>query len=433
MNEHAVVIGASIAGLLAARALAETYERVTIVERDELPAGAEQRRAIPQGRHVHALLPRGQKELEMLLPGITAELIDAGAVTYEALSEMYFSVHGHPMARVAMNRDTILASRPLIEAHVRRRVRALPAVEIRDRVDVAGLVAAPGRITGVRVLPRADGSAEEVLAADVVVAAGGRAGRLSAWLEGLGYARPQEDRVAIDVMYASRPIRIAPGALGPDKLVLIGARPGLPRQLVLAAQEHDRWLLTLAGYRGNHPPTDPDGFVDFAATVAPPDIAAAIRDAEPLGDIVTHGFPANLRRRYERLRRFPEGLIPIGDAVCSFNPLYGQGITVSVLEAAALRRCLASGTDRLARRFFAAAAPAIDHAWEMAIGGDLALPEVEGPRPARLRAINAYIGRLQAAAERDPVVATAFVNVVAMLEKPQRLLRPSIVRRVVMA
>lgn len=433
MSEHAVVIGASIAGLLAARALADTHERVTVIERDELPAGAEQRRAIPQGRHVHALLPRGQKELEMLLPGITAELIDAGAVTYEALSEMYFSVHGHPVARVALNRDTVLASRPLIEAHVRRRVRELPGVEIRDRCDVAGLVAAPGRITGVRVLPRADGSAEEVLAADVVVAAGGRAGRLAAWLEALGYPRPQEDRVAIDLLYASRPLRMAPGSLGPDKLVLIGARPGLPRTVALAAQEEGRWLLTLGGYHGHHPPTDDAGFLDFADSVAPPDVAAAIRDAEPLGDIVTHGFPANVRRRYERLRRFPAGLIPIGDAVCSFNPLYGQGITVSVLEAAALRRCLADDTRDIARRFFAAAAPAIDQAWEMAIGGDLALPEVEGPRPARLRAIGAYIGRLQAVAEHDPVVAAAFVNVVAMLERPQRLLRPGIVRRVVMA
>ena len=432
MNEHAVVIGASMAGLLAARALADTYERVTIVERDELPAGAEQRRAIPQGRHVHALLPRGHKELETLLPGITGELVDAGAVMYEALSEMYFSVGGHPMARVALNRDTLLAGRPLIEAHVRRRVRAL-GVEIRDRCDVAGLVASHGRVTGVRVLPRADGSAEEVLAADLVVAAGGRAGRLSAWLEGLGYQRPDEDRVTIDLMYASRPLRIAPGALGPDKLVLIGARPGLPRTVALAAQEEGRWLLTLGGYRGHHPPTDDEGFLAFLATVAPPDVAAAVRAAEPLGDVVTHGFPANLRRRYERLRRFPDGLIPIGDAVCSFNPLNGQGMTVAVLEAAALRRCLADGTGDLARRYFAAAAPAVDHAWQMAIGGDLALPEVEGPRPVRLRAINAYMGRLQAVAEHDSVVATAFVNVVAMLEKPQRLFRPSIVRRVVMA
>jgi 2-polyprenyl-6-methoxyphenol hydroxylase-like FAD-dependent oxidoreductase len=435
MSEHAVVIGASMAGLLAARALAETHERVTIVERDELPAGAEQRRAIPQGRHVHALLPRGQKELEGLLPGITGELVDAGAVTYEALSEMYFSVLGHPMARVALNRDTVLASRPLIEAHVRCRVSALPGVEIRDRCDVAGLLASPdrGRITGVRVLPRADGSAEELLAADLVVAAGGRAGRLTAWLEGLGYPRPREDRVTIDLLYASRPLRLRPGALGPDKLVLIGARPGLPRTLALAAQEQGRWLLTVAGYRGHHPPTDDEGLVEFAASVAPPDVAAAIRDAEPLGAVVTHGFPANLRRRYERLRRFPAGLIPIGDAVCSFNPLYGQGMTVSVLEAVALRGCLADGTEGIVRRFLAAAAPAVDHAWEMAIGGDLALPEVEGPRPARLRAINAYLGRLQSVAEHDAVVAAAFVNVVAMLERPQRLLRPSIVRRVVMA
>ena len=173
----------------------------------------------------------------------------------------------------------MLASRPLIEAHVRRRVGDRPGVEIRDRCDVAGLVAAPGRITGVRVLPRADGSAEEVLAADLVVAAGGRAARLPAWLEGLGYPRPEEERVAIDLLYASRPIRIAPGALGPDKLVLIGARPGLPRQLALAAQEHDRWLLTLAGYCGDHPPTDPDGFLDFAATVSPPDVGP--RSAKP--------------------------------------------------------------------------------------------------------------------------------------------------------
>jgi flavin-dependent dehydrogenase len=432
MTQHAVVIGASMAGLLAARALAETHERVTIIERDELPAGAEQRRAVPQGRHVHALLPRGQMELELLLPGITAELIEAGAVTYEALSEMYFSVLGHPIARVALDRDTVLAGRPLIEAQVRRRVRAL-GVDIRDRCDVAGLLASPGRITGVRVLPRADGSAEELLAADLVVAAGGRAGRLPAWLEALGYPRPQEDRVAIELMYASRPLRVAPGALGPDKLVLIGARPGLPRTLALAAQEHGHWLLTLAGYRGHHPPTDDEGFLAFAESVAPPDVAAAIRGAEPLGEVVTHAFPANHRRRYERLRRFPEGLIPIGDAMCSFNPLNGQGMTVAVLEAAALRRCLADGHHRLAARFFAEATPAIDHAWEMAVGGDLALPEVEGPRPARLRALNAYIGRLQAVAEHDPVVAAAFVNVVAMLEKPRRLLRPSIVRRVVMA
>jgi 2-polyprenyl-6-methoxyphenol hydroxylase-like FAD-dependent oxidoreductase len=435
MTEHAVVIGASMAGLLAARALSDTYDRVTLIERDALPAGAESRRACPQDRHVHALLPRGHVVLDQLLPGVVAEMVDDGAVTYEALSQLHLAVRGHVIARVALGHDTVLASRPLIESHVRRRVRALAGVEIRDRCDAVGLAASPDRrrVTGVRVLPRADGGAEELLSADLVVHAGGRAGRLAAWLAALGCRRPLEERLAIDLMYASRPLRLAPGALGPDKLVLIGARPGLPRTLALAAQEHGRWLLTLGGYRDHHPPADDAGFVAFAASVAPPDVAAAIRDAEPLGDLVTHGFPANHRRRYDRLRDLPEGLLPIGDAVCSFNPLYGQGQTVAVLEAAALRECLQDGTAQLTRRYFAATRPAIDHAWQMAVGGDLALPEVPGPRPARVRALNRYVGRLQAVAQRDPTVARAFVDVIAMLRPPQSLLRPAIVRRVVAA
>jgi hypothetical protein len=151
-------------------------------------------------------------------------------------------------------------------------------------------------------------------------------------------------------------------------------------------------------------------------------VTAAIREAEPLDDVVTHGFPANQRRHYDAL---PAGLLPIGDAVCSFNPLYGMGMTVAVLEADALRRC--------PDRYLAAIRPVIDHAWEMAVGGDLALPEVEGPRPARVRAIGAYVGRLQRVAETDPVVARAFLDVVAMLRPPQSLLRPSIARRVVTA
>ena len=434
-QEHAVVIGASMAGLLAARALSDTYDRVTLIERDELPACGRQRRAVPQGRHVHALLPRGHEVLDELLPGIVDELVEDGALMYEGMNEMYLAVAGHPLARVALGRGTVLASRPLIEGHVRRRVRALDGVEIRDRCDVAGLATTPdrGRVTGVRVLPRADGSAEELLSADLVVAAGGRAARLPAWLEGLGYERPREHRLPVDLLYASRSLRLRPGALGPDKLVLIGARPGLPRTLALAAQEGGRWLLTVAGYRGHHPPTDDDGLLAFAASVAPPDVIAAIRAAEPLDDVVTHAFPANVRRRYERLRRFPDGLVPVGDAVCSFNPLYGQGMTVAVLEAAALRACAARGSRRLAARFLAAAAPAIDHAWQMAVGGDLALPEVEGARPPRARALGAYVGRVQAVAERDPAVARAFLDVITMLRPPQSLLRPAIVRRVVTA
>jgi 2-polyprenyl-6-methoxyphenol hydroxylase-like FAD-dependent oxidoreductase len=433
VGEHAVVIGASMAGLLAARALSEAYEQVTVVERDRLPQIGEGRRAVPQGRHGHALHPGGQRVLEELFGGFVDEITAAGAPRYRVIDEMRLSPGGHRIAPVEVGLEGIVASRPFLEGHVLRRVRGLANVRIVERSDALGLTTADDgrRVTGVRTLGRSEGSAEEVVGADLVVAATGRGARFPAWLEALGYRRPDEERLEIDMTYVSLPLRLRPGALDGEKVILVGARPGRPRGLALFAQEHGRRLLTLSGYAGNHPPTDLGAMLEFAATVAPPDVMAAIRDAEPAGEIDTHRFPANLRRRYERLRRFPDRLLVTGDAVCSFNPIYGQGMTVAALEADALRRCLASGGRRLGRRFFREAGKIVDHAWKMAMGADLALPEVEGPRPRSVRAINAYMGRLQRVAEHDPVVAEAFIRTIGMLEPPTHLMRPSVALRVV--
>jgi 2-polyprenyl-6-methoxyphenol hydroxylase-like FAD-dependent oxidoreductase len=432
IGEHAVVIGAGLGGLLAARVLADRFEQVTVVERDALPAADESRRAVPQGRHCHTLLPSGQLCLEQLLPGILAELVADGAPSYRAMGELRCVTGGHQLARGDIGRQAVLASRPFLEGHVRRRLAQLTNVALEDRCDAVGLLAdrPRDRIAGVRLLRRAAGSAAEELPADLVVAATGRGARLPAWLEERGYPRPAEQRLDIDIAYATSPLRLSAGALGPDKLVLIFARPELPRGLFLFAEEHDRWRLSAYGYGGNHPPTDPDGFLDFAASIAPPDLAAAIRAAEPLDPVVAHRFPADLRRRYERLRRLPGGLVPFGDAICAFNPVYGQGMTVAAREALALRDCLGAGPDGLERRFLRAAARTIDDAWTLATGADLAQPTVAGPRPARVRLVNAYLRRLHAAAERDPTLAVAFINVVAMIDRPRRLLHPGPVGRV---
>ena len=433
IGEHAVVVGASMAGLLAAQALTDAFEQVTVIDRDALPAGLAGRRAVPQGRHAHALLPHGQACLERLFPGFNAELIAAGAPTCAALEEMRFIVGGHTLARASTGARSIFASRPFFEGNVRRRARALPTVALLDRCDVLGLtVARDGeRITGVRILRRADGSAEETLAADLVVTATGRAGRVPAWLHALGFLRPEEERLAIDVTYASRHLRLPARALGDDKMVLITARPGLPRALFLFPQEEGRHILSVGGYGADHrPPSDPDEFTAFAATVAPPDVLAAIQAAEPLDGVATHGFPASVRRRYERLRRFPDGLLACGDAICSFNPTYGQGMTVAAAQAVALHDCLRHGEQSLARRFFAAAATPVDHAWRLSVGADLALPEVRAPRSLRTRAMSAYMRRLQATAEHDPAVAGAFSAVTGMREPLPHLLSPAIARRV---
>jgi 2-polyprenyl-6-methoxyphenol hydroxylase-like FAD-dependent oxidoreductase len=428
IGDHAVVLGAGMAGLLAARVLSDGYARVTILERDPLPGTAADRRGVPQGRHAHLLVPRGTEILDGLFPGLLDELAAAGVPVVRDFSEFRFAPVGRPLNLRGRPAGPFVcpAGRPFLEDRVRARVRARPTVAIVDRCEVVGLATDPARdrVTGVRVV-RAGGDAEECVDADLVVDATGRGSRTPNWLAAIGYDRPPEEKLTIQLKYATRHLRRRPGALGGAKIIGIGAEPGRPTGLVMFAQEDDRWILTAIGYHGHHPPTDPDGFLAFIEAIAPPDVFAAIRDAEPLGGIVGHRFPANVRRRYDRLRRFPDGLLVIGDAAGSTNPAYALGMTVAAVQAAALRETLGGGDRGLARRFHRAAAKPAGVAWQLAVGGDLALPSVPGPRPLAGRVLNAYVARVQAAAVHDPVIAERLLRIVSLQDPPTRMFRPS--------
>jgi 2-polyprenyl-6-methoxyphenol hydroxylase-like FAD-dependent oxidoreductase len=429
---HAIVIGASMAGLLAARVLSDSYDRVTVLDRDRLPEGVtENRRAVPQGRHAHALQLGGQVALEELLPGFCEETMQAGAPALRAGIETRFTLGGSRLARTAVGSAGSVASRPLIEGVIRRRVHAIENVTVRDQCGVVDLLSADGRVTGVRAQDRAPGSEPVDLRADLVVAATGRGAKVAKWLEAMGYEAPAEERVDVDIMYVSRNLRIRPDALGDDKIVVDASHPGRPRGVAMLVDENATWNVTLYGYGEDHrPPTDADGFKAFAATVTDPDVAAAIAEAEPVNDVATHGYPASVRRRYDKLRRFPEGLLVMGDALCSFNPIYAQGMTVATLEAVALRDVLRDGDAKLAKRFFKAAHGPVDHAWKLSTGGDLALPEIEQTAPLPDRIINRYMERLVATAAHDEVVARTFYEVTGLLKPPTALLTPAIARRV---
>jgi 2-polyprenyl-6-methoxyphenol hydroxylase-like FAD-dependent oxidoreductase len=404
-------------------------------DRDPLPQTGEDRRGVPQGRHAHGLLSSGVQVFDDLFPGLLDDFAADGVPVLRASSEIHLAPGGHLLCQGDYTNPTPIyqPSRPYLEDHIRARLRALPNVEIIDRCEAVGLARSadldPDRVGGVRTVRRGE-SAERALAADLVVDATGRGGRAAGWLAELGYQEPAEDRVAVDIVYVTQHLRLAAGALRPRRVVIVGAQPGRPTGVNFLEQEGDRWVLTMIGYGGHHPPTERGAFLEFAESVVPPDVFAAIQEAEPLDDLVAHRFPASVRRRYERLDRFPRGLLVFGDAICSFNPVYGQGMSVAALQAVALRDSLARGTDRLAERFFRAASRRIEVAWQMAAGGDLSLPEVAGPRPLPVRIVNAYLGRLLIAAEYDAKLTRTFVKVSSLLASPLRLLTPSVVGRV---
>lgn len=432
--EHAVVVGASVAGLLAARVLADHYDRVTVIDRDRLPDGVADRRAVPQGRHAHSLLPHGQDCLEELLPGSGEELAAAGAVRCRRLDDMRLVVGGHELHRISTDGYSLYASRAFFEAHIRGRVMALPNVGVRDGCDVLALTATPdgARVTGVRVMTREDGAAAEAVQADLVVAATGRGARVPSWLDEIGGPRPVEERVEVDVVYASRHVRLPEDGLLGDKMLLCSASAERPTALFVFPQEGGRHIVSTGGFGAeHHPPTDPGALMEYAAAAAPADLCDVVRQAEPTDDVVTQRFPSDVRRRYDLLDTLPEGLVLSGDAVCSFNPTYGQGMTVAAAEAVALRDCLAEGPEELGRRHLAASAPIVDHAWRMSTTADLDIPHVRGTRTDETREFGDYLRLVQARAEDDPAVAGTLAGVMGMVVPLAALTAPPIRERVV--
>lgn len=420
---HAVVIGASIAGLLAARVLSSHFKRVTIIERDVLAERAEARRGVPQGRHVHVLLIRGQQILSELFPDLVPTLVARGAVPISPGRDLRWHHFGCWKKHFASELTGLSASRPHLEFGIRERVRALPNVAIIDGTVVTRYVTdwEGARLTGLCIRGRDSAMPEDSVAADLVVDASGRGSRTPQRLEELGYRRPREQLVKVDYAYASRvyerPVR------GPDwKSLYVVDRPPAKRGGLILPIEGNRWMVTLIGCHGEHPPTDEAGFLEFARGLAVPDLHAALTAARPASDIVPHGFPGGQRRYYERLQRYPIGLVVLGDALCSFNPVYGQGMTVSAIEAKMLEECLqdlrARGTpnlEALTFNFRERVARVVDHPWQLATGEDLRFQETSGSRSVKLRFMHWYLKKLHEAAGHSEVVSKRFHQVSHML------------------
>jgi 2-polyprenyl-6-methoxyphenol hydroxylase-like FAD-dependent oxidoreductase len=431
IGAHAVVIGAGIGGLFAARVLSEFYEHVTVIDRDTLPRDSDSRSGVPQGRHLHALLTAGALVIREFFPGLIEDLIADGAPTGDILARGRVYFDGHRMAQAPSGLPGLGATRPELEHRIRLRLADLANVRVVAPCRAVGLTASRDghTVTGVRVASSTAADDQDVLAADLVVDASGRGSILPRWLADIGYPQPEEDRIGIDVAYASCAVALPNEALDGDLGVAVGATVDIPRGGGLVRTANERWLVSLAGYHGHHPPVTPDGLLAFARTLVAPDLYEALRHATLLSSPVRYRIPYAVRRRYERLDRFPDGLVVLGDAVSSFNPLYGQGMSVAAKEALILQRCLQQGPHSL-RRFRYKIGRTGTVAWLMSVSSDLRMPWIEGRRTPLVRFGNAYAARLFRAAERDPAVARAFMRVANLVDPVACVVRPTIAVRV---
>jgi len=432
---HAVVIGGSVGGMLAARVLADHYDQVTIVERDYFPPGSESRPGVPQGRHLHFLLNRGLNVMDQVFPGVRADLLAAGGHRVDQGSDfkILYRSGWSPMKKIGL--ELITFTRPLLESIMRRHLSGHPKVRFIEGFEVCGLVANDERtaVTGVRIAPRrrTDETEEQILPAEMVVDSSGRLSPAPQWLEEIGYPAPHDTVVDAFWGYATR-IYEPPADFHEEwKILLLMNRPPYqPRVGIIQPIEGGRWLVTIAGVMHDYPPTDEEGFLQFAKSLSSPLIYKTIEHAKPLSRIWGFRKTENRLRAYDRLPRMPKGFVAVADSVCSTNPVYGLGMTIAGLEAVELDKCLrASDGGRTLEplKFQKAISKVTAAPWTLATSEDLRWPATKGGEiNAKVKFMHWYIEQVFQLIPVNQEVYRRFQEVNHMLKGPEALFHPRV-------
>ena len=437
IGRRAVVVGAGVAGLATAGALAGSFSEVVVLERDDLPDRPAQRRGTSQGWHAHGILMGGQIALQELFPGIDQDFLRAGAVLLRASQDLREEWPDRdPMPQRDLGMIAYTMSRPLIESTLRRRNLQLGNVAFWPNTQVTGLEFDGQRVTGVRCATGDEG-AEHILQANLVVDASGRGELTGALLQAIGYKRPSESSVGIDMYYSTAVLDIPDNAPADWKMVL--THPDAPyshRRAVMLPIEGNRWMMSVAGRGTEKPPAAWDALLAYLKHLPTATIYDAVKHSRPIDRLARFFLPESIWRHYEELELFPDGLIPVGDAICRFNPVYGQGMSVAAKAAILLRRLLrdrAAQPDPLSglgKAFFAETQPLIETPWTMAAIPDFVYPETRGLRPPDLERSLLAAAALSRIAVRDAAVQKSAVEVWHLVKPRSVLQHPELMQRV---
>lgn len=440
-GRRAIVIGGGMAGLLAARVLADHFDEVILLERDRYPDGPELRSGVPQARHVHLLLLRGKQILEDFFPGLSNELMDKGAGVVKMGEELRVLTYYGWRVKHPGGLTLLTFTQPLLESCIRRRLTKRASVRMVEGCRVNELIPGEGHsVTGILGRFPGDPHNDQALSGELVVDASGRFSRTPEWLSDLGYEPPEETIVDSFLGYASRLYKKPNGSgisrsLQPGcKAVLLFGKPlDHTRGGVLLPVEGNRWHVTLVGVGRDYPPNDDEGFLEFARTLRSSIIYDAIREARPLSTVSGYRATQNRRRHFEKLAQWPRGLLVLGDAHCAFNPVYAQGMTVAAMEAMMLDQFLHKSdlhrdngvlpTQNLQQEV----ANVIETPWLMATTDDLRWPKTEGGRSGLSRRLmHRYLDTVTALATENPEIHKQFSQVVHLTKPASTLLHPRI-------
>ena len=436
-SRRAVVIGGSLAGMLAARVLLDHYDEVTLLESDRYPGRAASRSGIPQSKHVHVLMLRGQEILEQLFPGIRASLVAADAQLIDMAGDAEWLTPAGWGVRFPSSLIMLACTRDILDWHVRLRLATHHRIRFVEETAVTDILRNPKgtRVAGVRVRARghdATGVSSEIHA-DLVVDASGRRSKLPQWLGDMGYEAPQEEMVNGFIGYASRIYEGGPAARQSSQITYIqAAPPNVTRGGLVQPIEQSRFMVTLLGLGRDYPPVDETGFLDFARSLRSPLVYEFLRDARPLSPIASARNTENRWRHFERLAHWPSGLLVLGDAVCAFNPVYGQGMTTAAFGALTLDRCLRGLRNGFEKTFQRELAQVVKAPWMLATSEDFRVLGTEGGTPGlKTRLMNRYMDQVIQLTTSDREVRLAVLKVMHMLESPATLFRPSVLMQVV--
>lgn len=432
IEKHALVIGAGMSGLLAARVLADHFGRVTVLDRDRLTDGPEPRKGVPQGRHLHSLAVRGSELLEGFFPGLDRELSEAGCPAVDQAGDTVTDVPSGRLPRFTSGIVMRAVSRDLLEWRIRKRLLENSRIQFEANREVTGLLLdkSANQVTGLSTRGRGGGGTEEFVA-DLILDASGQSSRMPRWLTELGLETPEETIVDAGLGYATRWYRIPEDFVGDWKsLAVLPEWPEEPRGGSLRRVEGDRWTAVMIGIgEKNQPPNDPEAFQVFARSLPSPIIADALENAEPISPAYGYRRTANRRRHYEKLDTMPENLLVIGDAACVMNPSYGQGMTLAALSAQALEKSFRRNRGRIgpSRDFHRRQTKALAPSWTTSASSDAQWSAGDlgnlGFFGRRLHGISGEVLRL---ATRRASVTRALLEIKNLLKPPRTLLRPDI-------